>query len=178
MPTYRPSVVAVLLTALVGAALLLPAGAAPALPAAPALSAAHPVADAKASRLAAPPTLGLRHHNPPYGRGFGAVEPRSIFLGGVPSGLAKKLVWRTWGHGPAFARGITYGYRPGGGYYAKPVRILFRASRVDSCGGHAAYTRLDARIAPRPGAKPAKRWRPWGAGFHNLCRSWDAYVGG
>ncbi|WP_183097798.1 hypothetical protein [Nocardioides pelophilus] len=157
-----------LLAAVVAAAALagVPA-AAPATATAPALQAEATATDA--------PTLGLRRHSPPYGRGWGRVAPRVLYNGGSPGGLVRRLTWRNWGDGRTIGRGRGYTTMPGGGYYDKPVRTLLRASRIRTCGGHKAYTRLHVKQARRPGGPLPRRWRTWqGAGLPNLCASWES----
>lgn len=112
--------------------------------------------------------LGSASHYAPYGEGWGEAKPRAVYNGGVPSGRAYRLTWRTWGQGRSYARGLTYLYRPGGGYYAKPGRIVLRAQRLGRCDGERAYTRLFARVARRPGEAPKRRWFAW-AGGGSLC---------
>ena len=49
-------------------------------------------------------------------------------------------------------RGVTWLLRPEGGYYARPGRIVLRAEGLGVCpDGTAAYTRLEFRVAHRPG---------------------------
>ena len=90
--------------------------------------------------------LGSASHYAPYGEGWGEAKPRAIFNGGVPSGRAYRLTWRTWGKGRSYARGLTYLYRPEGGYYAKArtdraARPTSRALRRRAC--------LHAAVRPR-----------------------------
>jgi hypothetical protein len=106
----------------------------------------------------------------PSATGWGTAHPALIFNGGVPSGRAWNLRWSSWGNGAATARGLTWLYRPNGGYYGKPGLIELRAYRLGQCvaGGPPAYTRLVARSATRPGG-PLGRWHAWG-GWHSTCR--------
>jgi hypothetical protein len=99
----------------------------------------------------------------PYGVGWGTPHPREIFNGGVPSGRAWDLSWKGWGTKLAVARGLTYLYAEHTGGYAGAGAIEFRAYRIGPCspGGPRSYTRLDARVAVRPGG-PLGRWHPWG----------------
>jgi len=105
----------------------------------------------------------------PYGRGWGQAHPRLIFNGGVPNGKAWNLRWTGWGSPVAHAHGLTWIYRPGGGYFGKPAEIELRAFRIGRCSpaGPWAYTRLGAREAVRPGG-PLSRWFPWG-GWTSIC---------
>ncbi len=46
---------------------------------------------------------------------------------------------------------------------------MLRATGLGTCpDGTAAYTRLDFRIAERPGEPAGTRWRPWG-GDGDIC---------
>jgi hypothetical protein len=105
----------------------------------------------------------------PYSQGWGTARPSVVFNGGVPSGKAWNLVWDGWGSRAATARGLTWIYRPGGGYYAKPAAIELRASRIGRCtaDGPRAYTHLEARVAGRPGG-PLGHWFVWG-GWRSTC---------
>lgn len=87
--------------------------------------------------------------------GWGQVKPPTIFNGGVPSGLVRYVRWRSWGQDVAYGRGSGSQYRPGGGYYSKPVRVQFQATRLGRCSGNdrTAYTRLRARIQEKPGGR-------------------------
>jgi len=102
----------------------------------------------------------------PYGIGWGTPHPRTIFNGGVPSGRAWDLTWTGWGSKVAMARGLTYLYAENSGGYAGEGAIELRASQIGSCGlgGPMSYTRLEARVARRPGG-PLGRWYAW-SGLH------------
>jgi hypothetical protein len=104
-----------------------------------------------------------------YGIGWGTAHPRLIFNGGDPSGKAWHLRWRNWGAPSASARGLTWIFRPKGGYYRKPGAIELRASRIGRCTPHGprAYTRLRARVAVRPGGH-LTHWFAWG-GWKSTC---------
>ena len=104
-----------------------------------------------------------------YGVGWGTARPPVIFNGGVPNGKAWKLRWTGWRTTAALAHGLTWIYRPQGGYYARPGAIELRAYRIGRCTarGPLAYTRLQVREAAKPGG-PLGRWEPWG-GWHDIC---------
>jgi hypothetical protein len=114
--------------------------------------------------------LGKKNLTGRYGIGWGTVRPVVIYNGGVPSGKAWNLRWRNWGSASSIAHGLTWLYRPSGGYYGKPGAIEFRAYRIGHCvaGGKRAYTRLAARVALRPGGALG-RWFAWG-GWRTICR--------
>ena len=120
---------------------------------------------------AARPVVVLgKHHLLRGGVGWGTAHPARIFNGGDPSGTAWNLRWRHWGGPQADAAGLTWIFRPQGGYYAKPAAIELQAYRLGHCavGGPLAYTRLRARVASRPGG-PLGRWFAWG-GWKTICR--------
>lgn len=117
-----------------------------------------------------PPVLGEPGYAGAYGDGWGQVKPRTVYNGGVPSGLVKKVRWRRWGKRVALGRGITFLYKPQGGYYRRPGRIQLRASRLGSCpgtDGKRAYRRLTARAQVKPGGRYG-RWFEWG-GDGGIC---------
>jgi hypothetical protein len=116
------------------------------------------------------PVLGKPHLTGRYGTGWGTAHPETIFNGGVPSGEAWNLRWSNWGARSTTARGLTWLYRPQGGYYDKPRVIELRAYRLGRCatGGRPAYTRLAARVAIRP-VGALGRWFAWG-GWRTICR--------
>ena len=114
--------------------------------------------------------LGKKGLTGRYGIGWGTPHPSLIYNGGVPSGKAWNLHWFNWGSSSATAHGLTWIYRPNGGYYGKPAAIELRAYRLGQCkaGGTRAYTRLAARVALRPGGTLG-RWFAWG-GWRTICR--------
>jgi len=119
-----------------------------------------------------PPVLGELGFYGEHGKGWGRARPRTVYNGGVPSGLVRRIRWSGWGSRVAIGRGMTYLYKPRGGYYARPGRIILRASRLGSCpgtGGRRAYTRLSARAQVRPGGRYG-RWFRWG-GNPDICGS-------
>ena len=98
----------------------------------------------------------------PYGTGWGTAHPREIFNGGAPSGSVSRIRWRHWGAATATGSGRAPTCKPGGGYYAKRVRVQLRATRLARCpGGHRrAYTRLIVREQTKPGG-PFGDWFAW-----------------
>jgi hypothetical protein len=105
----------------------------------------------------------------PFGIGWGTVRPRKLHNGGVPSGIAFKIRWSSWGGRVVVGRGLNWIYTPHGGYYAKPVPIDLRAYKIGRCSptGPSAYTRLKARAPSRPGGRVG-RWSLL-SGVRNLC---------
>lgn len=121
------------------------------------------------ARSADEPALGSPAHLAPAAQGWGKVAPRHVFNGGDPSGEVAKLDWRHWGEATATGRGVTWLLRPAGGYYARPGRVVLRAEQLGSCpDGTTAYTRLEFRVAHRPGGPVSRHWRPW-AGSGDIC---------
>lgn len=114
-------------------------------------------ADAPPAQQSASPVLGSKGLMGQYGKGWGRVAPRTIFNGGVPSGLIKKIRWRRWGKANAYGFGLTYLYKPQGGYYDQPGGIRLRATRLGSCSGKRAYTKLYVRTVNRPGGSYGRR---------------------
>ena len=127
---------------------------------------------AETETLGRVPVLGARSFMAPYGEGWGTAHPRRIDNGGVPSGIVSRIRWRHWGADRAFGRGLTSIYRPRGGYYKRPGRIVLRAQRLARCrsGGRPAYTRLRYRIVRRPGGPIVGPWRSWASRPGNICR--------
>ena len=105
----------------------------------------------------------------PNGKGFGTSKPRTIYNGGVPSGLVTQIRWRNWGSARATGIGKNAIYKPGGGYYARKATIHLRATRRGRCpnADRPAYRRLEARLPSRPGGKLG-RWFLW-AGANTIC---------
>jgi hypothetical protein len=87
---------------------------------------------ASAASAAGPPVLGTKGLMP-YGTGWGTAHPREIFNGGAPSGSVSRIRWRHWGAATATGSGRAPTYKPGGGYYAKRVRVQLRATRLGRC---------------------------------------------
>jgi hypothetical protein len=115
------------------------------------------------------PVLGSPNHLSPIATGYGKAHPRHIFNGGDPSGEVAKLVWRHWGAATASGRGVTWLLRPEGGYYARPGRIVLRAEALGTCpDGTTAYTRMEYRVAHRPGGPVGERWHLW-SGDGDIC---------
>lgn len=104
----------------------------------------------------------------PYGKGWGKSRPKTIYNGGVPSGLVTKIRWTGWGSAEAQGRGKVATYRPGGGYYNKLVKIKLRALGLGTCASRPskpAYTRLLAKVQEKPGGRYGE-WFLWGL---DLC---------
>ena len=129
---------------------------------------ADEAASSTSSTTAGEVVLGSKHFVR-YGIGWGTAHPRVIFNGGDPNGKAFNIRWNGWGSRVAVGHGLTWLFRPNGGYYSKPGAIELRAYRVGKCSarGPRAYLRLRAREAVRPGG-PLGPWFRWG-GQRTLC---------
>ena len=116
------------------------------------------------------PVLGKAKLTGPGSIGWGTVRPSVIYNGGVPSGRAWRLHWSNWGAPATTARGLTWLYRPQGGYFTKPGTVELKAYHLARCVPHGppAYTRLSVRAAVRPGG-PLGPWSAWG-GWRTTCR--------
>lgn len=87
------------------------------------------------------PTLGS--HLGGATKGFGQVKPKTVELGGDPTGDVTKLTWKSWGTAVAVGTGRGY-YPPPGKPVADAVSVpvTLKASSLGTCKGHKAYTRL------------------------------------
>jgi hypothetical protein len=87
------------------------------------------------------PTLGS-HLGMPR-KGFGQVKPKTVSLGGDPTGTVTKLSWKSWGKSVAVGTGSGY-YVPQGQPTAGAVKatVKLKASSLGTCKGHRAYKRL------------------------------------
>jgi Tol biopolymer transport system component len=96
------------------------------------------------------------------GKGWGRAHPSTIVNGKEPTGRVSQIRWQHWGAQTSRGSGSTSLARPGGGYYAKHVRIELKAVSLGSCrqDGLPAYTRLYVREPSKPGGK-LSRWHPW-----------------
>jgi len=118
------------------------------------------------------PVLGSPAFLAPYGEGWGTARPHEIFNGGDPAGDASRIHWRHWGEAVAVGRGLIPIFRPGGGYYARPGRIVLYAETLGTCpDGTYAYTRLHFRVAHRPGRPPGHHRHPWASDDGDICTS-------
>jgi hypothetical protein len=113
--------------------------------------------------------LGSAEFAAPSGDGFGEVEPRRIYNGGVASGLVKKIRWKHWGAPTAVGTGRGHQYKPGGGYYRRTVTVELKARRLGQCPGdpRPAYTMLRARFQEKPGGRFGD-WFSW-SGAESIC---------
>ena len=115
------------------------------------------------------PVLGATGFSAGHGYGWGIVHPGSISNGGAPGGIVDRITWRHWGADRAFGYGKMPIYSPSGGYYQKLGTVVLRAQRLEACGGHRAYTRMNIRVVRKSGG-PLGTWQPWTPGG-NICTS-------
>ena len=113
------------------------------------------------------PVLGHKSYGPPpFGKGYGAVRPKIVSHGGAQSGYFFGVRWQRWGAPIAIGTGRGYWYKPGGGYYERPIRIRLRAKRLERCGvgGRLAYSVLQIKRQKRPDGG----FFPWSSGL-SIC---------
>jgi hypothetical protein len=104
------------------------------------------------------------------GEGWGTSRPTRIFNGGDPSGLVKEIQWASWGGSTAIGYGLTFIFKPHGGYYSEPVLVVLRASGLGKCTakGPRAYAHLSVRNPERPEGSLGP-WSSW-SGTKSLCK--------
>ena len=107
----------------------------------------------------------------PHGKGFGTAHPQEIFNGGDANGSVSDIQWSSWGGRTAFGVGEQPIFKPGGGYYSRPVQARLHAVALGRCypGGPLAYRRLYVRDPVRPGG-PLGKWYLW-SGSSSLCHA-------
>jgi hypothetical protein len=89
------------------------------------------------------PTLGVKHANPTWGSGFGAVKPSAIDFNGDPTSFIQRIHWRSWGGRRAVGQGVAGFDWPGFGVAdgTRVVHATVVAFRLGTCDGHPAYRR-------------------------------------
>jgi hypothetical protein len=112
--------------------------------------------------------LGSTEFAKPHGEGWEASRPAKIYNGGDPSGLVKEIQWTSWGGETATGYGLGYIFKPGGGYYGRPVLVELRAQALGRCGSRAAYRQLAIRTPAKPEA-PLGSWHLWSEA-KSLCK--------
>jgi hypothetical protein len=81
------------------------------------------------------------------GQGFGAAKPRTVFLGGDPTGLVKSITWQHWG--AAKAVGYGSGWCPGQSVASgHPCPAALHVSKLGTCHGRRAYDELAFYFKP------------------------------
>lgn len=75
------------------------------------------------------------------GKGFGAVKPKVVYLGGDPTGRVQSVRWRAWGS--SRATGVGQGWCAGESVAAGHVcEASLHVSRLGTCHGRRAYRTL------------------------------------
>ncbi len=88
----------------------------------------------------ASPVLGWKHAFQ-SGMGFGTAKPRTVYLGGDPTGEVKSISWHQWGaaHAVGFGRGWCPGQSVAAGH---PCPAALHLSKLGTCHGRRAYIDL------------------------------------
>jgi hypothetical protein len=86
------------------------------------------------------PVLGWKHAFQ-GGTGFGTAKPRTVDLGGDPTGEVKTISWQHWdaAHAVGFGRGWCPGQSVAAGH---PCPVALHVSGLGSCHGRRAYLKL------------------------------------
>jgi hypothetical protein len=82
--------------------------------------------------------------NPFNAKGFGQVKPRTIFLGGDPTGLVCRIHWLSWGGEFAVGNGIGWYINShesvAEGHAAPAVVVLYRLGTWEGRSAYKAWT--------------------------------------
>ena len=109
------------------------------------------------------PVLGWKHAFS-NGKGFGTVQPRTVYLGGDPTGEVSKLRWHRWGRSKAvgFGQGWCQGQSVASGHYCSASLHVYELA---ACRGGRAYLMMAFYFRPGP-------HQHWIAGSKwNVCTS-------
>lgn len=122
-----------------------------------------------AARGATDVVIGSAEFAKPDGEGWGTSMPTKLYNGGDPSGLMNEIRWTSWGGNTSIGYGLNSIFKPGGGYYSRPVIIELRAQKLGKCSssGPRAYTQLYVRGPSRPEGLIGA-WHSWSA--TSLCQ--------
>jgi hypothetical protein len=92
------------------------------------------------------PVLGSKSAFP-TGTGFGTVKPRTVYLGGDPTGQVESITWRQWGSGRTvgFGQGWCPGSSVASGY---PCQAALHVYGLGRCHGRRAYQTLAFYFKP------------------------------
>jgi hypothetical protein len=93
------------------------------------------------------------------GEGFGKVKPKTVFLGGDPTGMFKKVTWKHWGSATATGTGTGF-YPPPGKPVAESVKVPAKlvASSLGTCHGHEAYRKIRFYFTYKGHTKPGAKY--------------------
>ena len=107
------------------------------------------------------PVLGWKRAFP-SGKGFGVVKPRTVYLGGDPTGNVASITWHNWGSGRAV--GFGQGWCPGRSVASgHPCRVPLHVYGLGTCHGLRSYRNLSFYFKPG-------RHRHWTPGSKwNIC---------
>jgi hypothetical protein len=102
------------------------------------------------------PVLGWKHAFQ-SGTGFGTAKPRTVYLGGDPTGEVKSITWQHWG--AAHAVGFGQGWCPGQSVAAgHPCLAALHVSELGSCHGRRAYLKLAFYFKTGPSWTAGSKW--------------------
>jgi len=102
--------------------------------------AAHPAALPRALPTTMPPALGTVWG--PDQKGYGLIEPSTIFNGGDPTGLVTQVRWASWGGPTAEATGVSaYATTSVADSKQEPVRVV--AFDLGNCKGSRVYRAVE-----------------------------------
>jgi hypothetical protein len=112
--------------------------------------------------------LGSAEFAKPDGEGWGSAQPARVYNGGDPGGLVTEIRWTSWGSSTAIGYGLNWIFKPGGGYYSRPVIVELRAQGLGHCESRPAYTQLAIRGPSKPEGQLGA-WHLWSEA-KSLCR--------
>ena len=96
-----------------------------------------------------------------FGKGFGSIRPRTVYLGGDPTGEVSSLGWQHWGS--RRATGYGRGWCPGSSVASgHPCQAALRASSLGLCHGRRGYRTLAFYFKMGTSWTFGSRW--------NICR--------
>jgi hypothetical protein len=106
-------------------------------------------------------------------KGYGEVEPRTIFNGGDPTGLMREINWITWGGPVAVGEGLNIYVRPNQSVAERtPETALVALFQLGRCHGRVAYNAVkwpgSRRLMPRP--RPDEYPTAWS--YYQARRRW------
>jgi len=102
------------------------------------------------------PVLGWNHAFQ-NGAGFGTAKPRTVYLGGDPTGEVTSITWHHWGAKRAvgFGRGWCPGQSVAAGH---PCSAALHVSELGTCHGRRAYLEIAFYFKTGPTWIPGSKW--------------------
>jgi hypothetical protein len=93
----------------------------------------------------------------PNGQGFGAVKPRTVYLGGDPTGNVSAITWHQWGlkRSVGFGRGWCPGRSVASGH---PCLAALHVYGLGTCHGRRAYRTLAFYFKSRTRWTAGSKW--------------------